>query len=435
MKKIAILFAIFAGLAFFVYYYEIEGEQKREEARQAEQSVFRLEREEVSAVEIIRPEHPAIALQREGEKWVVREPIQTVADDMNVNSLLTNINSALIDRTFEDVSPEEYGLEPPRLVLRVRSRDDAEKTLELGKDDFTGSKIYARFSGEPKVHLVSGSLFTAADKEVMSWRSKKVLVMQRDRVQAIEIQRPSGQVVLRKQDDHWHLQSPMRERADQSAVTSLLSNLEWAETTQFVEEKPDQLARYGLDSPVAAVRIQEAGTDTWKSLELGRRDGEEYFARNADRTPVFTVKPEVYDRLTQDLWSFRDKDIIDVEQDQVAQMRIRRGEEELVLKREEMKWLVESPEDLKGKEALSWKFWYPVEDIKFEAIEEGGGRFASISDPEVRIEMRLKDGSERAYEFARSGDSYLARQVDSGREGRITREDFEKLQFKAEDIV
>jgi hypothetical protein len=434
MKKIAILFLVFAGLAFFVYYYEIEGEKKREEARDAELSVFRVEREEISAVEVMRPEHPTVVLRREGESWVLKEPIETVADDMTVNSLITNINSARIDRTFEDVPLEEFGLQAPRLVLKVRAKE-SEKTLEIGKDDFTGSQVYGRFAGEPKVHLLPGSLFTAANKELMSWRSKKVLALQRDKVQAIEIQRPSGPLVFKKQEDQWLLQSPLQERADQGAVSSLLSSLEWAETTQFVTEKPDSLARYGLDAPLVTVRIQEAGTDRWKSLELGRREGEDYLARNADRTPVFTVKSEVYEKLTQEVWGFRDKDIIDVEQDQVAQMTIRRGEEELVLKREEMKWLIESPEALKGQEALSYKFWYPVEDIKFESIDERDNRFASISNPDVRIGVELKDGSRHTYEFARLGESYLGRKVESGREGRISREAFEKLQFTAEEIT
>ena len=64
MKKIGVLFVIFLALAAFVYFYEIVGEREREEARSLEESLLRTQREEITAVEILRPQQESILLSK-----------------------------------------------------------------------------------------------------------------------------------------------------------------------------------------------------------------------------------------------------------------------------------------------------------------------------------------------------------------------------------
>ena len=52
MKKIGLLFVILIGLVAFVYFYEIEGEKKRQEAKEREESLFQMKQEEVTSIEI-----------------------------------------------------------------------------------------------------------------------------------------------------------------------------------------------------------------------------------------------------------------------------------------------------------------------------------------------------------------------------------------------
>lgn len=436
MKKPAILFLIFVSLVAFVYYYEIEGKEKRDEAKQAEESLVRLKQDEITALEIIRPGQEPILLRKEGENWVVKKPIETSADKFTVESLLRNIETARIERSFDDGSrrARDYGLDRPRLTLKVRAKEQ-EKVLHVGRDDYTGSQLYVQVQGNPKIHLTYDSLLTTADKDLLQWRNKKVLALERDKVQAIEMVRPSEKVVLRKEGEKWLLRSPLEEAADRDTVSGLLSALEFAEAQKFMVEKTDDLKAYGLDKPAVMVRLQEQGQDNWKTLELGKKQGGEYLARNPDRSPVFTVKEEVYEKLTQKIWELRDKDVVEVAQDEVTRLVVRRGTEEIVIHHSEMKWTVEKPQEQKGKEALSYKFWYPIDDIKFESIDDQKAESDGFVKPDVQVIVTLKDKSTRTYEFIRKGDRYLARRRDSGRQGTISKESFEKLQFKASEIV
>ena len=119
MKKIAALSVALAALVLFVYFYEIEGGQKREEAKELEESLFRAKRDGISWVRIQRPDKDPITLQKEGAEWTLEEPIETSADGTSVDSFLRDLEQATRDRTLESVeNAEKYGLEQPRMTIQ-----------------------------------------------------------------------------------------------------------------------------------------------------------------------------------------------------------------------------------------------------------------------------------------------------------------------------
>ena len=435
MKKITVLLIILLGLVVFTYYYEIEGEKKRREAKALEESLFRMQEEAITSVEVLRPGQERIVLKKEGENWMMREPVETSADQTTVDSLLRNIDSAHIDRTFpaDAQAGDKYGLKEPKLTLKVRSEDE-ETVLWIGNDDYTGSQVYVQFDGKPQVHLTSDYLLTTVDKDLMGFRNKKVLGFERDKVRMVEILRPAGAIRLKKTAEKWSLELPVQEPAEASTVNSLLSALEFAEAQKFVAEQSDKLKSYGLGKPEVVARIQEEGQDSWKILQLGRKQEDGYLARNPEQSPIFTVKGDLYQELTQDVWEFRDKDVVDVAQDRVARLLIRRDGQEIILKQEDIKWIVEKPDSQKGKEALSYKFWYPIDEILFESIAEATP-VPDFPRPDIQVVLTLKDGSSRSFDFAQKKGTYLARKVETNRQGTISKESFEKLQFKVEEIV
>ena len=440
MKKIGILFVAFLALVLWVYFYEIEGEKTRQAAKEREESLLRLEQDQISSVRIDRTGQDPILLEKIGESWVLKAPLEAAADKTSVDSLVRDLGTARIDRTFAETGagPEEYGLAEPRLKLTVGAGDES-RVLSVGSDDFTKSNLYVQVQGESRLHVVSNRLFTAADKELMDWRDKKVVSMERDKVAVVEIFRASEKLRLKKEDGNWMLESPLQEAADQSAVSGLLSSLEFAEAKQFVAEESDDLGRYGLEEPQLRVRFQQEGQDQWETLELGNEfeeAEEQYLARNAARSPVFSIGKEVRDKLVQELWEFRDKDVIDVDQDDIAAVVVTIGDRVIHARREDYKWILEKPEEQKDKEALAYKFWYPMDDIKFESIDAGSVEAGTdLPAPQVRVRIELKDGPARNFQFSREGERYVARKLESGRTGAISKEAFDKIQFKVDEII
>ena len=437
MKKVGVLFVIFLALAAFVYFYEIVGESEREVARSLEESLLRTRQEEITAVEILRPQEEGILLNKEGGEWMLERPVKTFVDKTTVDVLLRDLSRATRDRTFPEGGTrlEEYGLDEPPMTLKIQA-DGKERMLLIGNKDFTGSHVYVQFQGEPEVFLTSQVLFSTAGKELMEWRDKKVLVINRDEIQAIEVINSANTIRMIQQDEEWHLESPIQERADQNAVSSLLSTVEFGEAQEFVSDEPEELKSYGLDPPTATIRVRHEDQDGWRTLELGQQKGEYFLARNPERASVFTVSLEIRDKLSQDVLAFRDKDVLDVEQNQITRIVIHRKEdEEIALRYEDYKWIVESPDAQKNQEALAYKFWYPISEIRFASIQDEQSDLMNFAEPDVEVIVTLNDGSQRTFIFAGVGDRYLAQKVESGRQGTISQEDFEKLLFKIEDIL
>jgi len=102
MKTVGILLVIFLALAAFVYFYEIVGESESEEARSLEESLLRTRQEEITAVEILRPQEEGILLSKEGEQWMLKQPVETSADNSTVDVLLRDLSRATRDRTFPE---------------------------------------------------------------------------------------------------------------------------------------------------------------------------------------------------------------------------------------------------------------------------------------------------------------------------------------------
>ena len=330
---------------------------------------------------------------------------------------------------------EKYGLDRPRFRLTIGVGQER-KILLIGNNDFTGNSMYVQLEGDPEVFLTSRSLTTAVDKELFQWRDKKVLVFERPQVQTIELENAEATIRLERRDEEWFLEAPLRERADQNKVRGLLSTVEFAEIQEFVDDFPEELESYGLVPARATLRIQLDDPLMWRTLELGQKRGEYSLARNSDWPFVFTVKPELSDRLNETVWDFRDKSVVDVDQTEIAQVLFRRvDDEDIIIKFQDYTWTVEKPDSHRDQEVQAYKFWYPITDIRFQSIDDHQLDEPSLSQPEVRMVVTFKDGAERSVVFAQAGDRYLARKVSTGRQGTISQTDFEKLLFKIEDIV
>jgi hypothetical protein len=435
MKKLSILALCFIGLAAFVYFYEIQGEEEREKAEELEQSLFRLEKDQITGLEIESEGKTTVALSKQTEEWSLREPLETLADNETVDSFLSTLTSVKRDRSFEDVAEKlsEFGLAEPSAKLVV-SLSDSKLELLVGTEDFTGSKVYVKFSDSDEVFLTGNTLATSMVKDLYDWRNKDALRFNRNDVKQIELSVAGHErIQISKVEDSWQLVHPFQEPADDASVGGLLSSLEFAEVQSFIDSEEQNLSEYDLDDPAITVKILEEGQEKWHQLELGGSQNEEnYYARDAQLRSLFTLKKEVFDDLNQDAWHFRNKDVVDVKQDEIAYLTIQGLADDIRLRREDFKWIMELPEGLKEKEAASYKFWYPIDEIEFISIEEGEPQLQSGV---ITVGIELNDETTRTFKFAQDGEDCVALKVESGRWGKISREDFDKLQIQAEDIT
>ncbi len=286
---------ILLALGGFVYFYEIKGGEKRQKSEETEKKLLPLEADSVTAFTLL----PAgITLKREIGKWQVVQPINYPADENNVNSLLDRLESAKRERDIAQGADAfaTYGL-APALRQIVITHHDQRDTVFLGDQNPTSSSVYARVNRKPEVVLTGVALWNSADKKIEEWRDKKLAGFESYRADYVMLQYPDTTIVCEKDTaSEWRVTAPQNKKAKSWKVSNITSTLAGLQAVAFIDIQAGGLAQYGLDNPRAKIIAKEKGAELAQVL-LGRVEGEQVYAKAADKATIMVIRKEEADRL------------------------------------------------------------------------------------------------------------------------------------------
>jgi hypothetical protein len=123
---------------------------------------------------------------------------------------------------------------------------------------------------------------------------------------SFDLKNPSGELAAAKDHDAWKFTKPSSAPGDLYAIDSLLASVASSRMTTIASESPDNLAKYGLASPGISFTITDAKGKT-ATLLLGKKEGDEYFARDTSRPTIFRINQGLYKKLTESFTDLRDK--------------------------------------------------------------------------------------------------------------------------------
>src|SRR6516225_12198768 len=94
--------------------------------------------------------------------------------------------------------------------------------------------------------------------------AQNVVNFSREKIDGIVIQNGDDKIDIRRHQDKWRLETPIKDQADASLVTSLLSDLENWQTAASISAKEmeadkNRLADYGLANPKLRLRLVGQG--------------------------------------------------------------------------------------------------------------------------------------------------------------------------------
>jgi hypothetical protein len=155
----------------------------------------------------------------------------------------------------------------------------------------------------------------------------KLLDVQEKNVQSIELKKKDGSTVaLARNDDKWNITAPAEYRADQDAVTSLVSSLNPVSADSIVEEKPAELTKYGLAAPTLTVAVH---TKEGKANELYFGDdvpaGSLVYARVNNDPKVYAVSSSVKSSLDKSVNDLRDKRLLTFDTNKLTRLELIAG--------------------------------------------------------------------------------------------------------------
>ena len=261
--------------------------------------LIRLDAWDVNRLRIAGRTGPLV-LERTGARWAIREPLSDEADRPEATMCVNRLGGMRIQRFVEDhPQPEQvpgWGFDKPLAEVTVERQtgQPARLTVFFGAalpDD--ASLVYAKRDDEPVVYAVP-----RADAETLlidprALRAQAPFSFFTTEVQRIAVERTAGSWTIARTNAEW--KDAAGRLLDAQRVDALVSGLADLRISAFVDEAPQDLARYGLNPPWATVSVWLAGQEQPQRLLIGATiEGDENrYARVEGRAPIIRLPPVV----------------------------------------------------------------------------------------------------------------------------------------------
>ena len=142
---------------------------------------------------------------------------------------MSTIESLEVGRVVNDnpASVKEFGLDPPKSSVAFKLAGETTfHRLNLGEKTPTGSDLYARVEGQPRLLLIGAFNSDSLNRTTFDLREKAVLKFQRDGVDMMKLE-GSGTpaVALTRKAEDWRLTEPVSAKADFGTVDGIVGQI------------------------------------------------------------------------------------------------------------------------------------------------------------------------------------------------------------------
>ena len=195
------------------------------------------------------------------------------------------------------------------------------------------------------IKFYESKTLTTADAEK---HAQNVVNFDRDKVDGILIQNGDDKIDLRRHDQKWRLETPVKDQADTLVVDNLLADLEsWQKqatiSAKEIDADKSKLAEYGLNKP--KLRLKLSGKESLPEIWFGKDAALEgkMYVRFENSKDTFLVPQNVKKNLEKKADDFRDKKLTDLTATQVSKLDLKTPAGEMELQKKNDHWEIVKP--------------------------------------------------------------------------------------------
>ncbi len=178
--------------------------------------------------------------------------------------------------------------------------------------------------------------------------AQNVLNFTGDKITGITIQNGDDRIDIRRHDDKWRLETPIKDQADAAAVNNLLGDLEnWQKdatiSAKEMEADKSKIADFGLAQP--KLRLKLSGEKAPPEILFGKEAALEgkMYVRFANSKETFLVNQSVKKAIDKKPEDFRDRKLTDLIMAQVVRVVLKTPAGEMELQKTGDHWDIIKP--------------------------------------------------------------------------------------------
>jgi len=244
-----------------------------------------------------------------------------------------------------------------------------------------------------------------------------ILKLDQSAINKIEIRKQDSQPILLAKNDSgtWQIMAPKPLRADQNAVSGVLSTLSSLNSDRLIEDKASDLKRYGLDPPSVEADVAEKDNKTQKLLFGDDTPASSaVYAMLAGDPRVFTVSKYTKNSVDKNLEDLRDKRLLTVDADKISRIELLRKNLDIEFGRDKDEWQILKPKPLRADSTQVDGLVQKLTDARMDLSDAGqkdtrsaASEFAKAA-PVATVKVTGQSGTEEL-QVRKNKDTYYAK--------------------------
>jgi hypothetical protein len=210
----------------------------------------------------------------------------------------------------------------------------------------------------------------------------------------------------------WQITEPKPLRADQSAVSGVLSTLSSLNSQRIVDDKASDLRTFGLESPALEVDVTEKDNKSQKLLlgdETPASNG--IYAMLAGEPRVFTMASWEKSSLDKGLNDLRDKRLLPISPDKISRVELVRNGQDIEFGRNKDEWQILEPKPLRADSTQVGDLVRQLTDAKMDlsSSDAKDARRAFAEAKPLATAKVTDESSTQEFELRKNKDTYYAK--------------------------
>lgn len=305
-------------------------------------------------------------------EWLMTSPEERRADSGKLKDLFDAIRFARVRRFVEEKANdfEQYGLQSPSAEIKLEFEERV-NSLSLG--DFPGTdqeRIYARKNDSTQVLELGAEILETLPTTINDWRDKRLVKFDSQDARKVEIQSPSGRVVLERsidESDEWRLIAPEEGIADEDSVKDFLNALHSSRIGRFLGPDETEALNEAFESPGIEVKLWSDMEEPHFALALARTDDTPVlYARSEDNGEIYEVEERLLETLNVGPDELRDKSALRFKGSDIKIIEVSKNGKLFKIKREEVEWKLPGSLDMESYEID--QFLRDLQEMDFQSI-------------------------------------------------------------------